>query len=186
MGLSQKYKKSLDEKWCMRFKTLHPDGDAYDGIVLHLSNELIALGEMRDFEFDGINVFPRNAIKGYRDNKFDRCCNQILFGNGQLKRLRVAKWLNACETFNQLALVLMKRDIWPAVEVVFKDGDRALYVGPIVEVKNKHFSINCYDAAGKWEKVYRLKFNEVFRFEFGSKYTNHFNNYMRQKEVSGQ
>ena len=83
--------------------------------------------------------------------------------------------------------MLAERDIWPAVEVVFTDGGSALYIGPILEIKKKHFSLNCYDAAGKWEKVYRIDFNEVFRLEFGSKYTEHFNNYMRrQGESSGK
>jgi hypothetical protein len=184
MGLQQKFKKSLDEKWCIRFKTRHQDEDAYDGVVLHLTNELVALGVDRDFEFDGIHVFPPNAIKGYRDNKFESCLNRILTHNGQLKRLRTPKWLSSCETFEQLSSTLMKRDIWPAVEVVFEDGDSAFYVGPIVAVGNNHFSINCYDAAGKWEKIYRLAFNTVFRMEFGSKYTKHFNNYMRNQGIS--
>jgi hypothetical protein len=181
MGLPQKFKKSLDEKWCMRFKTRHPDGDAYDGVVLRFTKNLVVLGVVDNFEFDGIHIFRRSAIKGYRDDKFESCFNRILSDNGQINRFRAPKWLNACETFNQLALMLMKRDIWPAVEGVF-NNEGFFYIGRIVEVENDYFSINCYDAAGKWEKVYRFKFSEVFRMEFGSKYTEHFNNYMRHQE----
>ena len=184
MGLQRKLKKSLDEKWCMRFKTRHPEGDKYDGVVLHLTKEFVVLGAECDFEFDGIHVFRRSAIKGYRDNKFDACCNQILSDNGQSKLFQVPSWLSTFETFHQLASMLAERDIWPAVEAVFADGGSALYIGPITEIKKNHFFLNCYDSAGKWEKEYRIDFNEVFRFEFGTKYTEHFNNYMRHQEES--
>ncbi len=180
MGLQRKFKKSLDEKWCMRFKTRHPEGDKYDGVVLQLTKDLVVLGQERDFEFEGIHVFPRNSIKGYRDNKFDACCNRILSDNGQIKLFQVPSWLSTCESFHQLASMLAERDIWPAVEVVFADGGSALYLGPIVEIKKNHFLLNCYDAAGKWEKVYRIDFDELYRLEFGTKYTGHFNHYMRR------
>lgn len=184
MGLRKKYKKSLEEKWCMRFKTRHPDGDAYDGVVLHLTREFVVLGEIGNFEFSGIQIFPLSAIKGYRDNKFDDCYNRILSTNGQLKRVRAPAWISSCQTLAQVVSAMAKRDIWPAVELVFAKKRSALYIGPIVAVEKGGFYINCYDAAGKWEKVYWMKFNEVFRLEFGSAYTEHFNTYMRHQVVS--
>jgi hypothetical protein len=46
MNLSGKYRKSLDEKWSMRCKTRHPDGDTYDGIVTQIKSDFIALREI--------------------------------------------------------------------------------------------------------------------------------------------
>ena len=69
------------------------------------------------------------------------------------------------------------------LEIVFDEGtNSAFYLGPITNVNTKHFSIMCYDAAGKWEKEYQLDYNEVFKIEFDSKYCNHFNSFMKYKD----
>jgi hypothetical protein len=56
-----------------------------------------------------------------------------------------------------------------------------LFIGPITEVGSEQFSLRCYDAAGRWEKVYELRYDEIFRIEFDSQYCNHFNEYMKAK-----
>jgi hypothetical protein len=181
MSVSKKIKKSFAESWCMKFKTRHPEGDSYDGIVVHLTNEFVALQTLDDFEFDGVNVFWKSALKGFRDNKFDICMNGILHNNGQLRRLRIPLWLKKCETFSDLILTLKKREIWPAIEVIGEDDSGCLYIGPITAIEKANFSVECYDAAGKWDGVAKFGFNEVFRLEFGTRYTKHFNNYMKRK-----
>lgn len=181
MSVLQKYKKSLEKQWCLRLKTRHPEGDNYDGVVVHLTSDMIALSSEEDFEFDGIEVFPRSAIKGYRDGKFERCCNKILQHNGQIKRLRPPRWLKSCTNIADVILYLKKHDIWPGVEVLFEgDTDSAFYIGPITETDDAGFELNCYDAAGEWERIYKIQFNEVFRITFNTKYCKHFNAYMRQ------
>ena len=74
----------------------------------------------------------------------------------------------------------MRLNIWPGVEILFNEK-AAFYTGPITRITDDSFSIKCYDAAGKWEKVYELSYEEVFRLEFDSRYCNHFNAYMRSK-----
>ena len=78
MSLAQKYSKSLAEQWLMRFKTKHPDGDNYDGVITHIKPAFVVLREEKDFELDGIIILPKRVIKGVRDGRYDRCCNQIL------------------------------------------------------------------------------------------------------------
>jgi hypothetical protein len=180
MSLARKFGKSLAEKWCMRFKTKHPDGDNYDGIVTHIKPGFIVLREEESFELDGVIILPKRFIKGVRDGKFDLCCNEILRRNGALKHLRPIRWLNSCETIPQVIAALMRRDIWPGVEVIFNEGaESALYLGPITRVADDRFFIKCYDAAGRWEKEYELSYGEIFRIEIDSMYSRHFNAYMR-------
>lgn len=184
MGLSQKYKKSLTEQWCMRFKTLHPEKDSYDGVIIYIGTDFVALREESDFEFDGIQILPKKSIKGFRDNKFDCCCNDILEQNEQKKKLKDIAWLKACESYKDVIKALHDRDIWPGVETVLdkKNYASSFYLGPIVEIEKKRFGIRCYDAAGKWEEVYEIAFSDLFRIEFDSKYCNNFNAYMRRSK----
>ena len=184
MSLAQKYNKSLTEQWLMRFKTKHPNGDNYDGVVTRIKPAFIVLREERDLELDGVIILPKRVIKGVRDGRYERCYNQILRQNGEMRKLRSPRWLNSCETIAQVCASLMKRDIWPGVGTIFDDGaESAFYLGPITRVDEDRFFLRCYDAAGKWEKVYKLDYDEVFKIEFDSRYCNHFNAYMKSEST---
>jgi hypothetical protein len=41
------------------------------------------------------------------------------------------------------------------------------------------FKLYYYNAAGQWEKEYKIGFNDVIRIEWVGKYCVHFNKYMR-------
>jgi hypothetical protein len=86
MRITDKYRKSLDEKWCLRLKTRNPDGDNYDGIVTQIKSTFIVLREETDFDFDGIIILPKKVIKGYRDCEYERCLNEILRENNILRK----------------------------------------------------------------------------------------------------
>ena len=182
MGLEQKYRKSMTERWCLRFKTRLPEQDNYDGIITHNKRGFIVLRQEHDFEFDGVVLLLKKVIRGYRDNKYEDCCNAIIRQNGSLKTARSPRWLDSCDRIPDVFAQLQSRDIWPAIEIVFNEGsETAFYLGPITRIETNAVSIRCYDAAGKWEKVYELDYDEICRIEFDSKYCNHFNGYMRSK-----
>jgi hypothetical protein len=165
----------------MRFKTRHPDGDNFDGVVVHIGRTFIVLREEIDFEFDGIVLLPKKAIRSVRDGKFESCWNEILQENGALSRMKVPSWVARCETVQDFLRTLQKWSIWPAIEMLFDDGSTALYLGPIESVSDDGFSTKCYDAAGQWENGYSFRWSEIFKVEFDSRYCNHFNRYMRAK-----
>lgn len=182
MSLLQKYKKSLEQKWRIRFKTNHPDGDTFDGIVTHIAPNFIIMREEWDFEFNGIVLLQKKNIKGYRDGKYEACFNAILQQNGQMKKLRVPRWLDSCKTIPQVIQNIKQHNIWPIIERLFNEGKETdFYIGPITEVSDESFSVYCYDAAGEWESEYKIRYEEIFRVEFDSKYCKHFNSYMRNK-----
>ncbi len=171
-------KKSLDGKWCIRISTKHPDGEAYDGVVLHLTKSIIVVHEFRDFVANGILVFPRKSVASIRDGDLELCENKILRRSGEIKSARRIAWLRNIDTIKDLLSGLSQRKIWPAVEEL-KDGESALFVGPISEIKSRSFTIHCYDAAGNWTDAQGVDYRDVFRVEFNSKYLNYFNDYMR-------
>ena len=175
------YRKSLEGRWSMRFKTRHPDGDNYDGVILHIGEQFVVMREERDFEFDGLIVLPKKVVRGVRDGEFERCANEILRHNGELARLKVPSWIGRCATISDILVTAAKRRIWPGIEMLFNDGSTAFYLGPIESVSGEGFETRCYDAAGKWEKRYSLRWEEIFRVEIGSRYCTHFNKYMRAR-----
>jgi hypothetical protein len=182
MSIMRKYRKSLDQQWLLRLKTRHPDGDNYDGVITQIKSRFIVLREEENFEFNGVIVLPKRFIKGVRDGKYEVCCNEILRENGSIRKCGSPSWLDDCETIADVIAALKKRDIWPGVETIFNDmTDTAFYIGPITKTSNEHFCLRCYDAAGEWEKEYKLKYEDVFRIELGSKYCKYFNAHMRRR-----
>lgn len=185
MNIETKIDKSLKQKWCIRFETLHPDEDAYDGVVIYNKPDFIALFEEEDFEFDGVVIIPKKFIKKIRDGKYDKCCNEILRQNKEIEKVFSPEWIESCDNLHQIISSLKQNDIWAAIEIVFDNQTKsALYLGPITHIGAKNFRIHCYDAAGKWEKEYKLSYEEIFKIEFDSKYCNHFNRFMKSKSLN--
>jgi hypothetical protein len=80
---------------------------------------------------------------------------------------------------------LQKRDVWPGVEIISnRNAETAFYIGPITRTADDYFYLRCYDAAGKWEKEYRLTYDEIFRIELNSNYCSRFNAHMRKRSSS--
>lgn len=184
MSLAKKYKKSKEKKWSLRFNTYHPDGDRYYGIVTHIQKRFIILRKHDEFEFNGTLVLTKKVIKGYRDSKFEACANEILRHNGNLKQAKSPRWLDNCTTIKQVLEKLQKRDIWPAVEIIFrikKKTETLFYIGKITRFGKNAFWIYDYGADGKWQKEYKIRYDEIFRIEFDDLYTRHFNAYMRER-----
>lgn len=183
MSLAQKYRKSLEQRWCFRLKTVHPDGDNRDGVVVDIKREYIVLCDERDFEIDGLQVIPKKVIKGYRDGRAERCWNDILRTNGNISQVRLPKWLAACNKLPEVVAALQNRDIWPGVEILWSDGaESAFYLGPIVRQVDDGFFLRGYAANGTWEEAAHIAYKQVFRIEIDGKYCRHFNSYMKARQ----
>jgi len=177
--MNKKIAKSLTAKYCIRFATNHPDGDEYDGIVIHKTNTLVFISVVDDFEVDGMLVLPRKRIAKVRDSEYEECENRIIRGNSEIRKVKTPKWLNNIKTMKDYIKYLLKRKIWPIVEMIDSDNNNSLYIGPLISAGNTSFTINCYDATGEWEQEYTLPYSEIFKVEIDSKYANHFNSYMK-------
>lgn len=189
MNLSEKYKKLKELKWCMRFKTCHPDKDNYDGIVTHIHNRFIVLREERDIVFDGVVILPKKVIKGCRDNKIEKCYNQVLRHSGNIKNATAPKWLDHCTTLKDVLTTLKKKNIWPAIEIIFQEKRKKetdFYIGMISRIEKETFWIYDYSASGKWQGEWGIGYDEIFKIEFDDTYSRTFNEYMKGRLPKGR
>jgi len=163
MSLASQYKKSLENRWVTRLETYLPGGEAYDGVVTQSHRHIVAMRELRDFNFDGVIILPKKIVTGFRDGEFEECTNAIVRESGEIRKAKSPRWLDSCSSIKAVLHSLHARNIWPAVESLFS------------------FKFHCYDAAGKWEQVYELAYAAICRIEIDSLYTNAFNSYMKRK-----
>jgi len=174
----------MKNKWCIRIRTKHPDGDAYDGIVLDYNRNYVVIREVRDFVPDGIIIIPKKWIKGIRNGKLEKSFNAVIAFNKTIKSLKEIGWLHGMKTMEEIMGHVKSRGIWPAVEVI-RDNDYYLYLGEIKEVSRDYFGIYCYDAEGRWEKIYKLKYDSVFKIDISGNYVRYFNKFMRAASKTG-
>lgn len=184
MSLAKKYEKSKTEKWLLRFKTRHPRGDNFDGVVTHVQRPFVVLADYDDFVFDGTVVLPKKVIKGFRDGAFEVCANAILHHSGHIRQAKPVRWLDGCATLKEVLEKIRKKDIWPAVEIMFEvDGktETDYFIGKIIRLEDEAFWIYDYDATGKWQQEWEIHYDEIFKIQFGDSYTRCFNAYMGER-----
>ena len=183
--LERKFLKSLNEQCVLHFSTAHPHADHYDGVVMAIKPDFIVIREERDWEFDGIQIFPKRSICDIRDGKFEACANRIVRGNNVLSQVVIPEWLTECQCLADVLQAMQQQEFWPAVETLAdNDRDYFFYLGPITKLGKKSFAIHAYDADGQWEQEYEIEHSEVFRIELESRYCDHFNNYMKSQPVT--
>jgi len=173
--------KSKNMQHTIRMSTSHPDGDAYDGVVLGLSKSIIVFQDVSDFKFEGVSILPRKWLTKIRDSKFEKCYDKILRLHDEIQNLNRKKWVNELTSIKSAIKVIHSKEIWPAIEVFDGKKKTAMFLGPITEIHSKKFSIFAYDATGKWEKEYYINYSEVFCIQLFNQYTDRFNKYMKAK-----
>ena len=180
MNLSKKYAASLAGQKPMRFKTLHSDGDYFDGIVQKNNRRFIVLATYNNFEFNGHIILPKRHIKGYRDSEWEICENDIIRQNGQINKASIPKWLQECSSLKDIITQICKRKIWPTIETISTDkSNTSFYIGKILECTDSDFTLYHYDATGQWIDAFKIKYTEIFKIELGDRYSKHFNKYMK-------
>src|SRR5207249_11238859 len=137
----------LNKQWVLRFSTIHPDGDHYDGVVTAIKPDFIVVCEETCWELDGVHILPKRVIADVRDGKFEACTNRIVLGNNALSQLVMPEWLDACKCLTDVLQSMQRQEIWPAVESLW-DHDRknGFSIGPITKVGKHSFWTHGYGA----------------------------------------
>ena len=176
----KKLKSLCVSKKAVRLYTRHRGGDAYDGIVLAAFPELILLQVINDFKLGGVIALPTKSLKSIRLGPLEKTLDEVILENGQIKKLNKTTWIRKVSNIGLILMECWRRKIWPIVEIQSgKSG--AFYIGPITGIYKKEFGIFCYGAEGKWEKIYKLTYKEVFRVEVFDDYSKYFNRFMAKR-----
>ena len=141
--------------------------------------------ELDDLDFDGVVILPKRVINGCRDGKIEKCTNRILQFSGNIKKARMPKWLYHCKSLPEVLGQLMKKQIWPSVEIIYDlDGkiETDFFIGPVAQIENDEFWIHDYDAAGKWGYEWFIRFDEIYKIQFDGSYSDTFNEFMQSIE----
>ncbi len=179
--IAVKLKRLCGQTKIVQLVTRHPDGDKYRGQVLVVTDEAVLVRVDDDLRLDGFALFPLSQIKSVVEKKNATLLYKLLVMAGQITKPKDSRWFSKIKSVQHLIEECRQRKIWPVVEVQFRDKTTALYIGPITATEAKAFCIYCYDAYGKWEKNYRVLYEDVFKVEISDSYSTAFNRYMKTK-----
>lgn len=180
--MKKKLLESKNKQHTIRLYTSHPDGDAYDAVVLAISKSIIVFQDTSDFKFEGVSILPRKWLTKIRNSKLEKCYDKVLRLHGEMQNLNRKKWVNELTSTKSTIEKIYSKGIWPSIEVFDGKKKSAMFLGPITEIHSKKFAIFAYDATGKWEREYDIKYSEVFCIQLFNQYTDRFNKFMQSKK----
>lgn len=181
--MSKELKSLISSHRLIHIKTKHPDSTAFDCIPLVQSKSLVIFQEITAFEPDGIVVLPKRWILGIRNGQIERAADAVIRHDRTINELS-GRSVQFGQPKNLLELLshLRSRGTWPAIEIL-RNNKGIIYIGPITSVSDKTFRIHCYSASGEWVDESEFEYRNVFKVEIESRYTAHFNSYMRTKSL---
>ena len=152
--------------------------DAYGrmgGFVLGLSDELVLLHEIHEFQPDGCRVFRLRDISGVRSGRFERASEQVIEGVGALDRFGIAT-MPPLQDMRALLLHLHEQRIPAIVEREPLEGEspwrERFLIGYVTRVGKKRCRIHHFDALGRWKKKpKRIKIKHITCVQLESPYT---------------
>lgn len=171
---------SISNKWHVQIQTNLPSRENYNGIIIKDINGFLIFHEFFDFQYNGIMFINKNRIKSIRDNDFEVLANKMIRFNKEILKCKRINWVNQIKSTKDIIGLLMKKNIWPGIEIIDKKKKSSFYVGPITRLNKINFGLYCYDAKGNWESEYRLNYNEIYRILVFDPYTHWFNKYMKK------
>jgi len=147
------------------------------GYIVDFSDSFIAVQLTDDFKFGGFNILPIDQIKKIRYNKYDKCYDKIMAGEGQKKRLgletnvRLSSW-------ESIFLSLQKRKKNIIVECEHPKIN-SFTIGPITKITDRSVYIRYFDAAGILDKEStKIKFKHISKVLFDDRYIDVFSKYV--------
>lgn len=176
MKIRKTLRKSLLEHFPVRLFTA---SETLDCVVVNLSDKLMIVNAITDFEFDGYIAIETDSVTEVRCDIHEQLELRILNNNNELLK-HMTNDIPVSSSLHDLVTYFLGSSIWPAFTVREKKHD-AFYVGPIIAVEDECFALKAYDDVGNWEDTYKLRFIDVRKVIWNNRYLRNFNNYMRQQ-----
>jgi hypothetical protein len=138
------------------------------GFVLDYSDELTLLSVLNDdFYLNGFTVIRNSDITQYRtyDDK-DFFLNRAL----RLKSIK-ARRKPRVDLTNWKTLLISAQKLFPLITIRREAiSNKVCYIGKLISVTDKTFTLYDIDPSAEWDRPYRRKFSDLTKVDFGGGY----------------
>lgn len=179
-SISEAIQRSKEQKHPIRIYTNTPP-EYCDGIVVHITTDLIILAVEIDFRFDGFFVVPKKYISDVRFSEIETHVDAIMKHVQTKKGLKVPTWVSRISSLQDVCLALKKQHIWGHMTTAHKK-EYGTYIGPITDTTDTSVSIHVSTVTAQWDDVYTLPYSRIVHITWGNHYTSSFQSYMEGKK----
>ncbi len=153
-------------------------GSAYtDGFVLGVSDELVAMHAVVDFQSDGLEIFPLAAVEKVESSARDVFWQSILENEGCVPRggLPDRLQIGDCRSLAQSLKQWGK-----AIGVSYADDETDWYSpGVVGAVGAESFGLRYFSTTGEWDdELTTIRYDQVLRVDVDRPYVNTFERYL--------
>jgi hypothetical protein len=152
-----------------------PAGTNVYGFPMAVSNDVLLMREIYDYQFWGMVAIPRNNIASYRSGRYERFAETLLKAEGVTAKVGLLKWKTPM-TLKPIFEFLCRLHIGTSVTTEHQaanaaSGEERFYLGRILSVDDTGLFIRAANALGKWDrKSTRIDFAQVTQVGFDEPY----------------
>ena len=147
------------------------DGNGIQGFLVGLSDELLALEYVYDFQVDGLMILRRSDVTETRRTGTDEFQEELLkregirAGTQRPAPLELDSWKSAVQ---QLAahypLLILERELGPSPE---------FFIGRVTGTSAAQLEFQTFTGTGRWAKApERLKYKQITSMQANTRYVN--------------
>lgn len=169
----------LEKKNLVSVRRNEIDSRAIQGFVVGLSDDLLALEYVYDFQIDGLLIIKRSDISQIDRTETDKFQEQLLasegIGPGQQGPvdLELRSWKSAiAQLREQYPIMILERELGPAPEFA---------IGKPVRATSAQIEFRSFSGIGRWStKTERLKYSQITSLQVNTRYINFYQRYFQQ------
>ena len=147
------------------------DGYGIQGFLAGVSDDLLALEYVYDFQIDGLMVFRRSDITEINRTSTDEFQESLLKQEGILAGCQSPKTLNldswqslVTQLLEHYSLMTFERELGPSPEFA---------IGRPLKVTQTQVEVKTFTGTGKWSpKLQRIKYTQLTCVQANNRYTN--------------
>jgi hypothetical protein len=183
--LNQNKARELLEKTIKAFQEVKITREKIDSNVIYcypllMSNKLLLIQYLYDFQVDGYMIIRLKDITSIRSDDLERFSESIIKNEGIIENIKnpsfetIEDWL---EVFKKLKS--MGNNIIIECETI---DNSEFYIGEIIDINKKSVSLLNFDGIGEWdEEPTKINYSDITSISFGKRYINIISKYVKPK-----
>jgi len=165
----------IRQRMTLRATLRTPAGTNVFGFPMAVSDDVLLMREICDYQFWGVVAIPRNNIANYRSGRYERFAESILKTEKVASKIGLLKWktpITLKSTFEFLCRFHIDTSVTTGYQAAnVEPGEKRFYLGRITSIDDHGLLIRSVDALGKWDrKPTRITFAQVTQVGFDDPY----------------
>lgn len=186
MDLVRELRRYQKSRHLVRVRRQGPGRDYTDGFVLGLSDELVVMASVIDFQADGLEIFPLDRVTKIESSARDVFWQTILEREGTVPAGGVPPRLQIGD-YRALLGALVKWGRAIGVSYLDEDGETDYYAAGVArEAGETELGLHYFSSSGVWDdELTVIRYDRILRVDVDRPYVNTFERHLVPPDLDG-